>query len=106
MNLAKNLLGFIAGLAQQLEHVLLVHLNTGLIEGVDAQHIGGNAAAQLQEVEQLAQLALVQLAHIHGDDRHAAIYMSSHGAQVRLLVHEVQSFAGEVVQAVQAKSKS
>ena len=74
------LLSLVAGLAQQLEHILLVHLNTGLVEGVDAQHVCGNAAAQLQEVEHFAHLLIVQSAHVHGNYRHATVAVTLSGS--------------------------
>ena len=39
----------IAGLAQKMEHVSLVDLHTGLIKGIDPQHIGRNTAGELEE---------------------------------------------------------
>ena len=38
----------IAGLAEQVEHVLLIGLDAGLVEGVDALHIAGHAAGELE----------------------------------------------------------
>ena len=95
------LLLLVAGLAQQLEHVALIELHTGLIEGIHVQNIGGDTAAQLQEEEQFAHLPVVQLPTVHGDHGHAAVHMGSQSAQVSLLVHKVQGLALQVIQAVQ-----
>ena len=52
----------VAGLAQQSEHVLLVRLHAGLVEGVHVQQVPGQAAGVLKEVDQPAQRLLVQRA--------------------------------------------
>ena len=46
---------FIAGLAQQGEHVLLIGLHAGLVKGIHVQQIAAQAAGILEEVDQLAQ---------------------------------------------------
>ncbi len=48
-----SLLIFVAGLAEKSEHVLLVSLNAGLVEGVDCEEITGDAACLLEEVDEL-----------------------------------------------------
>ena len=96
-----NFLVFVTGFAQQLEHIALVKLHAGLVKGVHAQHISGNAAGQFEEVEHLAQFLVVQLAHIHSDNGNIAIHVSSQRTQECLLIDEVQSLALQIVQAVQ-----
>ena len=44
----------IAGLAEKGEHVLLVALNTGLVEGVNTEDVTADTAGELEEVEQLS----------------------------------------------------
>ena len=84
----------IAGFSQELEHIALVKFHAGLVKGVDPQHIGGNTAAQLQEVEHLAHLCIIKSAHVHGDDGNAAVYVGSQGAKVGVFIHKIQIFAG------------
>ena len=45
---------FIAGFPQKSEHILLVALHAGLIEGVDPQQVAGNGAGFLEEVDHIA----------------------------------------------------
>ena len=94
-------LHLVAGFAQQLEHIALVELYTGLVKGVHTQHIGGNTAAELEEVEQFAQLGIVQLANVHSHHGNATVYMRGQCTQISLLVHIIQRFTLHVVQAVQ-----
>ena len=42
----------VSGLAEQREHVLLIALNTRLVERVHAEEIAGDGAGLLEEVEQ------------------------------------------------------
>ena len=49
----------ITGLAQQTEHILLVGFDTGLVEGIDTGDIGGNAAAELEEVDHFADIFFI-----------------------------------------------
>ena len=44
----------IAGLAEKGEHVLLVALNAGLVEGVNTEDVTADTAGELEEVEQLS----------------------------------------------------
>ena len=52
---------FIAGLAQQREHVLLVGFHAGLVEGIHAQQVAGQTAGLLEEVAQVAEVVGVRL---------------------------------------------
>src|SRR5699024_2255584 len=47
-----SLIPSISGLAQQVEHVLLVGLHAGLVEGVDPGHVARDAAGKLEEVDE------------------------------------------------------
>ena len=53
-------LGFVAGLVEEGEHVFLVGLHAGLVEGVHAEHVAAHAAGFLEEVDELAQVLLVE----------------------------------------------
>ena len=95
------LLRSIAGLTQQVEHILLIELDAGLVERVHAQHIGGDAARQLEEVEQLAERIGIDLVGLQHDVRHAAVDVGAERALEGLLLDKVERLALEVVQAVQ-----
>ena len=97
----KRLFPLITRLAQKLEHIPLVKLHAGLVKGVNPQQIGGDAAGQLEEIEEVAQLHIVQLTHVHGDDRHAAVRVGGYGAAEGLLVYEIQGLAFQIVETVQ-----
>ena len=49
----------ITWLAEEGEHVLLVCLNTWLVEWVDAEHVAADTASLLEEVEEGAEVVLV-----------------------------------------------
>ena len=98
---AQSLAGLlVAGLAEQREHILLVGLDTGLIEGIDAEQIAGQTAGELKEVNELAEGAGIALAG--GDDEvgDAALDVGEERAVHRLTVDEVHGFALKEVQAV------
>ena len=61
-----------AGLAEHLEHILLVRLDAGLVEGVDAGHVAGDGAGELEEADELRIAGLVAALHAHADVGHAA----------------------------------
>ena len=84
-----------------MEGVPLVELHAGLVEGVDPQSAGGNAAGELEEIEQFAQFLVIQLAHIDGDDRHIAVHVGVQRADKGLGIHKIQGFALQIVQSVQ-----
>ena len=84
-----------------MEHVLLIELDAGLVERVHAQHIGGDAARQLEEVEQLAERIGIDLVGLQHDVRYAAVDVGAERALEGLLLDKVERLALEVVQAVQ-----
>ena len=51
----------VTGLVEQCEHVLLVCLYTWLVEWVHAKYITADTAANLKEVEKLADVVCVEL---------------------------------------------
>ena len=52
--------------AEGLEHELLVGLDAGLVEGVDAQELGGEVAGEHEEVEEPSQVLLVHAVDLDG----------------------------------------
>ena len=89
--LSQGILSFlVAGFTQQPEHVSLIEFHTGLVEGVDPQHISGNAAGKLEEIEHFAQLFVGQFSHVHGDHRHVAVHMGGQCTLERLLIYKVK----------------
>ena len=44
---------FVAGLAEEGEHIALVGLHAGLVEGVDVEDVAAYAASLLEEVDEL-----------------------------------------------------
>ena len=67
--------GFIAGLAEQSEHILLVGLDAGLVEGVYAERIARYAAGTLEEVDQLSQIVFAEFRHDKAQTGDAAVYV-------------------------------
>ena len=54
-------------LAEQLEHVLLVDLDTRLIEGVDLIEVSRHRAGAFEEVEEVAEVVGVHLLELEDD---------------------------------------
>ena len=65
----------IAGLAEQVEHIFLIEFHTGLVKRIHAEHIGGNAAGEFKEIEQLAQRIGINFIGLKHHDRNAAVNM-------------------------------
>ena len=61
-----------AGFAQHTEHIFLVGLHAGLVEGVDAGHVAGDGAGHLKEADQSGKALLVALGHFDDDVGHTA----------------------------------
>ena len=51
----------VAGLVEQGEHISLVILYTGLVEGVNAKNVTADTAGNLEEVDELTNVILVEL---------------------------------------------
>ena len=66
-------LNFLAG---KHEHILLISLDTRLIEWVNAQHITTDATSFLEEIEQLTNIERTYFRHSYLDIRNATIYVS------------------------------
>ena len=45
----------VTGFLEKFEHILFICLNTGLVEGVHAQHIAADATCFLEEVDELSE---------------------------------------------------
>ena len=91
----------VAGLVKQGKHVLLVCLHARLVEGVHAKDVAGDTAGTLEEINQLAEIELVE--HRQGNLHvgHPAVHVRQHRAEFCHLVHLVHALAGEEVQSVE-----
>ena len=76
-----------------MEHIPLIELHAGLVEGIHAQHMGRNAARQLEEIEQLAQRIGIDLVGLQDHDGDTAVHVCGQRALERLLLYEVQRLA-------------
>ena len=91
----------VAWLAKKSEHVLLVCLNTRLVEWVDAQNVAADAASLLEKVDELTKVVLVQLRYLYLDVGYATIGVGQEGAQFGHLVNLVNTLACQEVKTVQ-----
>ena len=73
--------------AKQGKHVLFVAFHAGLVERIYRQHITGNGAGFLEEVNQVANIISIQRIYFNHADRHAAIIMGQNGAFHGLAVY-------------------
>ena len=63
---------FRAGLAEHTEHILLVRLDAGLVEGIDAEERGGHRTGVLKEVDKLAEMVLIRAVRLDVKDMYLA----------------------------------
>ena len=90
--------GSIAGLAQQMEHVLLIGLDAGLVEGVDALHVAGHAAGELKEVDERAERFRADLRQADLGDGHAAGDVRGLGGLHGLFVEKAHHAASQIIE--------
>ena len=91
----------VSRLVEQGEHVLLVRLDARLVERIDFQHIAADAAGFFEEVEELADVVLVDFREGNLEVGHTAIDVGELRAEFGHLVHLIDVLAGHEVEAVQ-----
>ena len=91
---------FVAGLFKEGEHVLLVGLNTGLVERIHAKGVGAYAACEFKEVKQGAKVEGINLLKANCHLRHAAVDVSELGAKLCHVVAMLHVLAGKEVKLV------
>src|SRR5574344_2412294 len=94
-------LSLISWFVEQCKHVLLVCLYSRLVERVNSEDIAADAATNLEEVDELAEIILVEFGHRDADVRHTAINVSKACAKLCHLVYVIHALAGEEVQSVE-----
>ena len=90
----------ITGLTQQSEHIFLIGLNTGLVEGIDSQNISGNCAGKLEEVDQIAQRVRTSVGKLKQDIGNTAILVCQKRTDHSGLFDIIKLHAGQEIQAV------
>ena len=75
-------LGLVAGFLQQGEHILLIGLDTRLIEGIHPQQVAADTARLLEEIEQCAQCVRRNLGNFDAEVGNAAVDMRQLHAHV------------------------
>ena len=102
MRIAKKpRLCLVAGLAEEAEHVFLIRLHAGLVEGVDAGDIARHAAGILEEVDKRADGFLADFRQTDFRHRHAAGDVRGLGRLHGLFVDIAHFAAGKVVEPVE-----
>ena len=91
----------IAGLSKESKHVLLVRLDTGLIERIYGKQVSGDAACLLEKVNQLAEPVCGKLGNMNDQIRNFTVDMCKNRSLQGLLVDFVQIHSGKEVQSVQ-----
>ena len=91
----------VARLVQESEHILLVGLNTRLVERIDSQGVSAYAAGELEEIEEAAEIVLVDLLHLYLKLRNIAVDMSQLGTELSHSVAILHILACEVVKLVE-----
>ena len=91
-------LSLVTGLAKKGEHVLLVGLNSGLVERIDSEQVGADAARKLEEIEQSTEVVLVYLLDSYLELRNTAVDMGDLYAELSHRVAMLYVLAGEEVE--------
>ena len=94
-------LSLIAWLVEQSEHILLVSLNTRLVEWVDTLDVTRDAASLLEEVDELTEIVLVELRNADADVRNTTIDVSQTRTELSHLVDLTDTLASKEVQTVE-----
>ena len=88
------------GTAEKSEHILLIGFHTGLVEGIDFQHVAADAAGEFKEVEQLAQRAGIHLGAAQHHGGGAAVVVSCQSSPEGHLAPEAHGLASQIVEIV------
>ena len=93
-------LSLISWFVEQCKHVLLVCLYSRLVERVNSEDIAADAATNLEEVDELAEIILVEFGHRDADVRHTTVNVCKACAEFCHLVDIIHALASEEVQTV------
>ena len=104
LSLESSLLILIARLAEESEHILLVALNAGLVEGVDTEHISAYGASLLEEVNHVAEALLSSVIKLENNVGNAALSMSEDSALICASVYNRHVLVCEEVKTVKVCS--
>lgn len=92
---------FVAGFCEEGEHVALVGLDTGLVEGVHTEDVAADTASLLKEVDELTEVFLFESRKCDEDVGNTAIDVCETCAEFRHLVYFVDMLAGDIVESVE-----
>ena len=95
-----ELIVFVAGLAEEAEHVFLVGLYSRLVEGVDVEHVAAYSAGELEEIDELAEDLLVDARQLDAKDGDATVGMGDDGALLGVVVDLGQRLWNQIVDSV------
>ena len=90
----------ITWLVEQCEHILLVCLNTRLVEWVHLFQETADTASLLEEVDQLTEVVSVQLWYVNQDIRNTTVNVSQASTEFSHLVHLIHTLALQEVQTI------
>ena len=90
----------ISRLTEKSIHILLIVLNTGLIEGINTEHIAGDSASKLEEVDHISVACLVLLCKLQNDIRNSAVIVRKSGCLEGIVVDLIERFACDKVQSI------
>ena len=86
-------LSLISWLVEQSKHILLVSLNTWLVEWVYTEDVAADTASNLEEVDNLTKVVLVELRNRKADVWNTTIYVSQTCAKLSHLVYLINTLA-------------
>src|SRR5690625_443557 len=87
-------------------HGALVALHTRLVEWIDLEHVAVDCNNVLIEVDQTAQIPLIEPLYCDLYDRHTPLLVRFNGAIQRLPVDLVKCISVKIIQAVQVQAVS
>ena len=92
---------FVAGFCEEGEHVALVGLDTGLVEGVHTEDVAADTASLLEEVDELAEVFLFKCGKGDEDVGDTTVDVCDAGTEFSHLVDFVDVLACDVVETVE-----
>jgi hypothetical protein len=88
-------------LVEKSEHILLVSLDARLVKRIDTESVCAHAACELKEIEQTAEVVLIDLLDADFELRNSAVDMGESCSELGHCAAVLYMLAGEIVELVE-----
>ena len=86
---------------KQCEHILLVSFYSGLIKRIHTEHIAGDTACALEEIDELTEVVFIDLLKAQVDIRNTAINVRKLGTKFGHLIDFIYAFSSKEIQTIE-----